>query len=721
MEAKKTVSIRSRMVVGNALPVIACVIILGISIFVTVSTVNRRSSIRNINDKVRLIDTAIQNHFAGIRTSAELFASLDVIVSPSREITSYVNLEDPSGKVKMAPLEASPYEASVYRAARQFVKAKKEILGVSLSIEDTGGFTRYPEQDRANGYDARTRSWYKMAINANGNVAFSDAYTTSAGELVIIAAKSINDVNGKLKGVVSLDANLDELARILGIINNGEGTKIILADENGSVLVHPDDPSLVFKKTNEIGIKGLSSLEPGKEAFFSEQLPDGENWWIQVIPVQSGLVPLTYIVCTAASEFNSLRSSVALNLSIISLIVLALSFLSATFISRSITRPIATITGILKNISEGDGDLTSRLPVLSNDEVGLLSRYFNDTIGKIAHSVSSIIQESDRMADIGGNLASSMTQSASAVNEIAANISSIKNQIYNQSAGVEETRSTIDQIVKNIDRLNANIDSQAASVIQSSSSIEEMVANIRSVTNILGKNAEVVSSLGEEAERGKGIVDEAVELTNKISRESEGLLEASDVIQNIANQTNLLAMNAAIEAAHAGEAGKGFAVVADEIRKLAEDSNSQGKTISTSLAKLKTSIGEVSAGAVAIQERFTKIFDLTRAVSDQEAVIKNAMDEQSSGGEQVLEAIRQINEITGEVKDGSAQMQRGSREIFVEMEKLASVTREINDSMGEMAAGINEINQSLQNVNSLSQQNRESINTVAGVAGSFKV
>lgn len=442
---------------------------------------------------------------------------------------------------------------------------------------------------------------------------------------------------------------------------------------------------------------------------------------MQVIPVSSGLIPLSYIVCMPSSEFNSLTSAVALNLGVISLIVIALSIVSASLISRSITRPLSTITDILKNISEGDGDLTARLPVLSNDEVGRLSRYFNDTIGKIAQSVSSIIDESKNMADLGENLASSMTESASAVNQIAANISSIKNQIYNQSAGVEETRSTIDQIAKNIDRLNDNIDSQAASVVQSSSSIEQMVANIRSVTGILGKNAEVVRVLGDEAETGKGIVDEAVELTNKISQESEGLLEASDVIQNIASQTNLLAMNAAIEAAHAGEAGKGFAVVADEIRKLAEDSNSQGKAISTTLAKLKTSIGEVSAGAVAIQERFTKIFELTRAVSDQEAVIKNAMDEQSSGGEQVLEAIRQINDITGEVKDGSSQMQRGSREILVEMDKLASVTREINDSMSEMSVGINEINQALQEVNTLSLRNRESINAVADVAGSFKV
>lgn len=609
----------------------------------------------------------------------------------------------------------------MYRAARQFVNDKKELLGVSLAIEDNGGFTRYPEQDRANGYDARSRSWYKMATAANGSVAFSDAYTTSAGELVVIAAKTVTDSNGKMKGVVSIDANLEELARVLDIINGRDGAKVILADAKGSVLVHPDDPSLVFKKTNEIGIQGLAGLESGAPASFVERLSDGAFWRVQVIPVSSGLIPLSYIVCMPPSEFNSLTSAVALNLGVISLIVIALSIVSASLISRSITRPLSTITDILKNISEGDGDLTARLPVLSNDEVGRLSRYFNDTIGKIAQSVSSIIDESKNMADLGENLASSMTESASAVNQIAANISSIKNQIYNQSAGVEETRSTIDQIAKNIDRLNDNIDSQAASVVQSSSSIEQMVANIRSVTGILGKNAEVVRVLGDEAETGKGIVDEAVELTNKISQESEGLLEASDVIQNIASQTNLLAMNAAIEAAHAGEAGKGFAVVADEIRKLAEDSNSQGKAISTTLAKLKTSIGEVSAGAVAIQERFTKIFELTRAVSDQEAVIKNAMDEQSSGGEQVLEAIRQINDITGEVKDGSSQMQRGSREILVEMDKLASVTREINDSMSEMSVGINEINQALQEVNTLSLRNRESINAVADVAGSFKV
>ncbi len=247
-----------------------------------------------------------------------------------------------------------------------------------------------------------------------------------------------------------------------------------------------------------------------------------------------------------------------------------------------------------------------------------------------------------------------------------------------------------------------------------------MVANIRSVTQILGSNAHTVQELTEAADLGREKVEASVEMTKRIAVDSESLLEASSVIQNIANQTNLLAMNAAIEAAHAGEAGKGFAVVADEIRKLAEDSNSQGKTISSSLQNLKNMIIEVSAGAETIRNQFETIFGLTSTVREQESVIKNAMEEQNSGGTQVLEAIRQINDITGEVKGGSEQMRRGSQEILDEMERLASVTREISQSMTEMTQGVSEISGALQEVNQVAVQNKESVSIVVGELGKFK-
>ena len=167
--------------------------------------------------------------------------------------------------------------------------------------------------------------------------------------------------------------------------------------------------------------------------------------------------------------------------------------------------------------------------------------------------------------------------------------------------------------------------------------------------------------------------------------------------------------------------GKGFAVVSDEIRKLAEDSNEESKKISDVLGGLKELIATVSKDSVEIQKQFQTIFENTQDVKNQEAVIKTAMDEQSSGGQQILDAMQQINSITDEVKSGAKQMSEGGEKILAEMEKLASVTLEISGSMNEMSTGVSDINNSMQNINEQSRQNMNSIEKVTGEINKFKV
>ena len=723
VKAKKNgfTSAKYKLIAGITLLNILGLLGVSLIIFLNVAALNERDYNAHVRDKVQLIDTSMASFFNNVKNTVSTICALDLIRSENTGITSYVDKNDPSGTNPMLPYDGTQYQSDVYTMQKQFVTEMPVFLGISFGIEKNGGFIRYPEQDRQNGYDARARSWYKLAKANPNKVNFTDAYTTSAGDLVIVAARAVSTDSGLFKGVVTIDVDLQQLGYILDVVNARRAASIILADSHGTVLVHPDDDSMVFKNVKELGIKGLENYESGQEISFSESLDDGLSYQIFTISSKNGVVPLNYIVRIPRSEFT--KSTYTIGIIVIISIVLAFicSFMLSTILSRVMTKPLNRITDILKNISEGDGDLTVRLPVQSRDEIGLLSGYFNETIEKIARSIASIIDQSETMQKIGDDLAANMTETASAVNEISANITSIKNQVLNQSSGVTETRSTIEQIVSNIEKLNRSIDSQASNVVESSSSIEEMVANNRSVTQILGKNSETVKELGEAAESGRGIVDRAVEMTDKIATDSEGLLEASTVIQNIASQTNLLAMNAAIEAAHAGDFGKGFAVVADEIRKLAEDSNSQGKKISSVLQNLKESISEVSGGARTIQKQFGVIFDLTQTVQNQEDVIKNAMQEQSSGGEQVLEAIRQINDITGEVKEGSDQMNRGSREILVEMGKLAEVTREISDRMNEMSTGTIQINNAMQDVNAITLRNSESIRVVAAEVSKFKV
>ena len=427
------------------------------------------------------------------------------------------------------------------------------------------------------------------------------------------------------------------------------------------------------------------------------------------------------IIRAPVNEFMGTVNALSLSMLIISIIILAAAVTVVFFVARAILKPIMTTVSALKNISQGEGDLTVRLPIHGNDEITDLSEYFNETISKIGSSIKSVDQNANVMQSIGDELSSNMTETASAINEISSNIDGVKQQALTQAASVTETAGTIEEIIRTIENLNGSIGTQSDNVVQSSAAVEEMVANIASITNSLEKSDNMVKQLAAATSEGKSTLLTSNTVTQKIADESGGLIEASSVIQNIASQTNLLAMNAAIEAAHAGEAGKGFAVVADEIRKLAEESSMQGKTITDTLKKLSDDITGLSESSKIVEEKFNAIFQLSENVRGMSAELTAAMREQENGSREVLSAIKNISSVTVEVKNGSEEMLVGGKGVAEEMRKLDGLTAVIKDSMNEMAAGVQQINNAVQEVKDLARKNKDSIEGLTEEVGKFKV
>ncbi|GHU26440.1 hypothetical protein FACS1894172_18300 [Spirochaetia bacterium] len=419
------------------------------------------------------------------------------------------------------------------------------------------------------------------------------------------------------------------------------------------------------------------------------------------------------------SYIRGIKWQAQLALIIALVLAIGVSLALALTVSSSLIKPIRRAIDALKTIATGD--LTAYIEVTSDDELGEMMRFLNQTQEAIRHLAMAIKEKAESLSAVGDELSNMMSQTAAAINEITATIQSIKSRVLNQSSSVIETNATMEQMTGNIGKLNGHIEKQTSNVSRSSSAIEEMLANIQSVTSTLVKNAGNVHELSESAEVGRSGLQEVSADIREIARESEGLLEINAVMENIASQTNLLSMNAAIEAAHAGEAGKGFAVVADEIRKLAESSSEQSQTISTVLKKIKTSIDKITHSTDSVLNKFETIEGGVRTVSEQEDSIRSSMEEQGAGSRQILESIGQLNEVTRMVRSGSEEMLEGSRQVITEGKNLEMATAEITGGMNEMAAGAEQINLAVNEVNTLSGRNKENIDILVKEVSRFKV
>ncbi len=387
---------------------------------------------------------------------------------------------------------------------------------------------------------------------------------------------------------------------------------------------------------------------------------------------------------------------------------------------KSLSAKFRDIQFFTQKVAEKDYTGES-LPVTTRNEIGLLTNDLNSFKDETHALLSDIKKSVEISLNTAENVNSSMTATSNSIEEIMKNINMVKEKAGYQSESVLTSDKTIQTMISKINELSENVKIQVDCVSNSSSAVEEMVANIRSVTQILEGNSKTVETLGAESETGRKRIKESTELAANILDKSKGLVEASSVVQSIASQTNLLAMNAAIEAAHAGEAGKGFAVVADEIRKLAEQSNTQGKNIGNQLSELQDIIQGVSDNTKAVQNQFEVIFDLTSKVQQQEAVIRNAMDEQNEGNVQVLQSINEIKNSADIVKENTSVLLNGGKQIGEEMKNLENVTQEITESMNKMAEDSVEITQTVEQCHKLSNENQENLEELNSNVGMFKI
>ena len=578
--------------------------------------------------------------------------------------------------------------------------------------------------------DYAEANYYLVSLRTGRESIVEPYYYHVSGRRVLITSVTVPiKQNGRIIGVAGVDLELTEIQSMVSAIKPF-GTGYSALYSTGGINVSHPDRSRLGRNVAQTGVNLygehmdtlLRSLKNGD--VFSEVLESKEHNARMIAvsrPFYVGGCESAWMAMTVV-PYNTVMARVqrmTLVLVMLGVVILGVITVIIFFVARSITAPIKSMETVIGFM--GEGDFTHSIEAASNDEIGNISRYLNSTLEKIKHLINIIKGEATQLSGIGANLSSNMTETAAAIKQITSNIQNIKGRTINQSASVSQTNATMEQITINIGKLSKQVEKQAASVSQSSSAIEQMLANVQSVTNTLVKNKDNVNSLTAASEVGRSSLQDVAQDIQEITRESEGLMEINSVMQNIASQTNLLSMNAAIEAAHAGEAGKGFAVVADEIRKLAENSSTQSKTISTVLKKIKGSIDKITQSTNDVLQKFEAIDDHIKTVSEQEEYIRNAMEEQSQGSKQVLEAVGNLNDITQHVKDESEEMRTGSTEVINEGQNLEVITREITGGMNEMASGADQINVAVSKVNDLTATNHERVTILMKEVERFKV